>query len=632
MNHKLVISLVALSVCAMVWMIGWLGKKPHRMFRAYLGFTGGLTVWAASDLLLHIGWSDLVLRMARTVWSLGWPVLGYLAFMYVSTWLRKKKTFIHLVVLSVALVSIPLWLFEQMLTSHPTSSRFGGMVAVMTMVNLGFPAAMALVSLYQSFYGQPPRDQKSGWVFLITGMTSLLILPVFTGGLGESGLLAPMLIVASLGALGSKYFDRLDADHSVFEARDKAPMRPTGGIHSLDGTQGEPVHFAWSEQSDQTQQSQRMEALGRLAGGVAHDFNNLLSAILGFAGIIKESLDPDDELQEDVNELLVAARRAASLTRQLLAFSRRENNAPEVLNPNEIVEELEKMLKRIIGEDIVLITELADDCWPVMMDRGQLEQILVNLVVNARDAMPVGGRLTIETSNIGAGASEGLLGAQVQPGRYVCMRIRDNGIGIPSDILEHVFEPFISSKPFGKGTGLGLATVYGIVKQTGGEIKVSSKAGEGACFDLFFPAARADEAREARVMEVPSRVVGTETVLLVEDDRAVRTLAARILSQKGYQVLEAENGEKAVELSQHHDGPIHLLLADMIMPGMNGKECAEQVLATRRDTRVLFMSGYTDDVLAQRGLLDNGFNFLEKPIEADKLLSKMVSVLYVSNN
>ncbi|MHB8868403.1 MAG: PAS domain S-box protein [Thermoleophilia bacterium] len=387
---------------------------------------------------------------------------------------------------------------------------------------------------------------------------------------------------------------------------------------------------ALKAQEEERRQGQRLEAIGRLAGGVAHDFNNLLTAIVGHADLLQAGLDPGTPSQEDVAEIRKAADRAAALTRQLLAFSRRQALQPHVFDLNVVSSSLAGLLERLIGEDIHLVFRQTPALWPVEADPGQIEQVLMNLVINARDAMPTGGKITIETAN--AELDEGYVSTHlsVQPGPHVLLAVTDTGTGIAEEALPYIFEPFFTTKEEGKGTGLGLSTVHGIVKQSGGNIWVYSEPGQGTTFKIYLP--RADKAVDwapARTHRNATAAVeqGHECILVVEDEPAVRSLAARILRMGGYRVLEAGSSEEGLVAAAEHQGAIDLLLTDVILPGMNGRELAE-VLAQGQQTpaAVLFMSGYTKNAIVHNGRLDEGIDFLEKPFSPEGLLRKIREV------
>ncbi len=370
---------------------------------------------------------------------------------------------------------------------------------------------------------------------------------------------------------------------------------------------------------DQLLHAQKMEAVGRLAGGLAHDFNNILTTIIGYSEFLAGSMNKNDPRWADVQEIKRAAERAASLTRQLLAFSRRQVMRPQVLNLNALIGDLEKMLRRLIGEDIELITVLEPDLWLVRADPSQIEQVILNLVINSRDAMPAGGEVTIETRNRWIDAEYAGQHLEVEPGPYVMLAVSDTGVGMDEEIQAHIFEPFFTTKEDGKGTGLGLATVYGIVKQSGGHIWFYSEPGIGTTFKIYLPRVK-EKARPLERKRPTSMPRGTETILVVEDEEIVRSLACRILAQYGYTVLEAGRPEQALQVAQDHEGPIHLLLTDVVMPGMGGREMADRLIAARPEMRVLFVSGYTNNTIAHHGVLEPGVAFLQKPFTPAALL------------
>jgi PAS domain S-box-containing protein len=376
----------------------------------------------------------------------------------------------------------------------------------------------------------------------------------------------------------------------------------------------------------QYRQAQKMEAVGRLAGGIAHDFNNILTAILGTASLMAETIDADSPARPDLQEIEKAARRAAGLTGQLLAFSRRQVLEPQLIDVNALVRDLEAMLHRLIGEHIELRTVLASDAGAVRADRGQLEQAIVNLVVNARDAMPDGGRLTIETANTEFDSQYSKGHVSADPGPYVLVAISDTGIGMSAETKAHLFEPFFTTKELGKGTGLGLATVYGIVKQSGGYVWAYSELAQGATFKIYLPRVAGTPTPPASPADAqPSR--GTETLLVAEDEVSVRRLVMRVLESRGYAVLEARDGREALEIAAAHSGPIDLLVTDVVMPGMNGRELAKLLSSQRPDMRALFLSGYTDHAIVRDGQLEPGLAFLQKPFTPDALARKVRQVL-----
>ncbi|PYO71389.1 MAG: hybrid sensor histidine kinase/response regulator, partial [Gemmatimonadetes bacterium] len=389
------------------------------------------------------------------------------------------------------------------------------------------------------------------------------------------------------------------------------------------------AHDITKRKSVETQllQAQKMEAVGRLAGGIAHDFNNLLTAIFGSSDLLLEDLTVDDQRRADVEDIKKAAQRAAALTRQLLAFSRKQVLALQVLDLNALIADLEKMLRRLIGEDIEFRTILTSDLGAVRADPGQLEQVIMNLAVNARDAMPQGGKLTLETANVDLDAAYAQAHAPLAPGRYAMLAVSDTGIGIDAQVKAHIFEPFFTTKEKGKGTGLGLATVYGIVKQSDGSIWVYSEPGQGTTFKIYLPRVEAAAEPPAPKPMPPASVRGSETILLAEDEEAVRNLMRRVLEAHGYTLLVAADGQEALRLADGHKGPIHLLLTDIVMPNLGGRQLAERVVSARHATKVLYLSGYTDDAIVHHGVLEPGIAFLEKPFTPQGLARKVRELL-----
>jgi two-component system, cell cycle sensor histidine kinase and response regulator CckA len=377
---------------------------------------------------------------------------------------------------------------------------------------------------------------------------------------------------------------------------------------------------------EQIRQMQKMEAVGRLAGGIAHDFNNLLTAITGYAEIAAQRLEEGPRLRA-VEQIRAAADRAAELTRQLLAFSRKQILRPRRIDLNDVLEGMDGMLRRILGEDIEIRTLLEPDLPPVVADPGQLEQVVMNLSVNARDAMPAGGRLMLETARVELDASYADRHAEARTGPYVMLAVTDSGSGMPPEVVEHLFEPFFTTKPVGKGTGLGLSTVYGIVKQSGGNIWVYSEPDRGTTFKVYLPAAAgAAEPLPARP-DVPGARGGAETILLAEDDPSVRGILCEALQVRGYRVLEAASAEEALELARTHDGPIHLLVTDVVMPRIGGRELARTLEPMRPGIQVLYISGYTSNAIVHQGMLDPGIHFLQKPFTPDALGKKVREML-----
>ena len=380
---------------------------------------------------------------------------------------------------------------------------------------------------------------------------------------------------------------------------------------------------------EQLRHAQKMEAVGQLAGGIAHDFNNLLTAILGYCNLMRDDMPAEDPLRADLDEIHTAGERAASLTRQLLAFSRRQMLQPQVIDVNGVVQQLEKLLRRLISENVELVTALAPDLLNVRVDPASIEQILVNLTVNARDAMPRGGRLTIETANVDLDETFVTAHVPMKAARYVMIAVGDTGEGMDADTQARVFEPFFTTKEQGKGSGLGLATVYGMVKQSGGYIWVYSEPGHGTVFKVYFPPAE-QRARTSDSDNAGRRssdaTHGWETVLLVEDEDAVRALAREVLRRHGYVVLEARHGVDAVRMAERHPDDIHLMITALVMPHMGGRDLVERLAAVRPKMKVLFMSGYTDHAVMHRDLTP-GTAFLQKPFTPEAFARKVRSVL-----
>jgi len=378
---------------------------------------------------------------------------------------------------------------------------------------------------------------------------------------------------------------------------------------------------------EQLRHAQKMEAIGLLAGGIAHDFNNLLSVILGHANLMLETLAPHDALRVDLDELVLASQRASDLTRQLLAFSRKQVLEPRVLDVNQELVAVERMLRRVVGEDIVLSVLKAEPLGQVYADPGQLEQVIMNLVVNARDAMPRGGKLTIETADVVLDAAYAVdhLGATVGP--HVMLAVTDTGSGIDAETRARIFEPFFTTKEKGKGTGIGLATVLGIVAQSGGHIAVYSEPGEGTTFKIYLP--RTDRPTEAVMSPTPPRrsLRGSETILLVEDEDQVRAVARAVLARYGYDVLEARNGSDALAACAGCKGKIDLVVTDVVMPSLTGPQFTQRLAGLRPTTKVIFMSGYPDNSIVHHGVLEKGIAFLAKPFTSEVLLRKVRELL-----
>jgi signal transduction histidine kinase/CheY-like chemotaxis protein len=399
-----------------------------------------------------------------------------------------------------------------------------------------------------------------------------------------------------------------------------------------DITERNRTEEALRESEERLRQSQKMEGIGQLAGGMAHDFNNILTAITGYSDLTLRKLPEDNPLRHNVEQIKKAGERAASLTRQLLAFSRKQILQPKVLNLNAVVPDMDKMLRRLISEDIDLLMVLDPALGSVKADPSQIEQVILNLFVNARDAMPKGGKLTIETSNVYLSEEYSRQYVSVRSGHHVMLAVSDNGCGIEEATKKRIFEPFFTTKGTGKGTGLGLSTVYGIVKQSEGSIWVYSEVGKGTTFKVYLP--RCDEVVEEHKQTAPYIQLSREgeMVLLVEDEEMVRGMARQVLEMNGYHVLEASHGKEALRICEQHKGRIDLMVTDVVMPQMGGQELAECLASSRPETRVLFVSGYTDDAIVHHGVLNEGVNFLQKPFTPDALAHKVREVLSMHLN
>jgi PAS domain S-box-containing protein len=398
-----------------------------------------------------------------------------------------------------------------------------------------------------------------------------------------------------------------------------------GTLHDI--TEARKTEEALQRIEDRLAQAQKMEAVGRLAGGIAHDFNNLLTVISGYAGLIDEGLRNTHPMKGDIGQIRKAAERAADLTAQLLAFSRKQVLQPRVLEVNAIVQGMETMLRRVIGEDIELVTALRPDTGNVKADRGQIEQVIINLAANARDAMPSGGKLTIETDNRSLGDSHSREHPELLPGEYVMLAVRDTGVGMNAETLSRIFEPFFTTKEVGKGTGLGLAMVYGIVKQSGGYIYCESAVGAGTTFTMYFPRLFGMLSEGPKVDAAQAARGGDETILLAEDEEAVRRFTRAILEKSGYRVIEAASGAEALAAISSPRCSIHLLLSDVIMPQMSGPDLGRKVKELCPESRILYMSGYAESSIVHRGILDTEVELLQKPFDSATLLRKVREIL-----
>jgi PAS domain S-box-containing protein len=413
----------------------------------------------------------------------------------------------------------------------------------------------------------------------------------------------------------------------------KIPMRNSNGeIGGVIGTYYDITDRKRTEEEKaklegQLQQAMKMEAVGRLAGGVAHDFNNLLTVIIGYSELLQQKIGKESPMHGDVEEVRRAGERASSLTQQLLAFSRKQIIEPKVVRLDLLVADMQAMLTRLIGEDIALQATTGKSLGSVKVDPGQFQQILMNLVVNARDAMPDGGKIVIETANVDLDEGYCALHPYILPGRFVMLSVSDTGHGMSDEVKAHIFEPFYTTKERGRGTGLGLATTYGVVKQSGGSIEVYSEVGIGTTFKIYLPRVEEEASQSVKDDRPQDMRGGSETVLLVEDEDIVRNLCVRILERLGYKVLQARNGAEAIALAQGYGDRIDLLLTDVVMPGMNGAELARQLVLHHPERKVLFTSGYTDDAIVRHGILKEGVSFIGKPYTPSALAKKVRGVL-----
>jgi two-component system cell cycle sensor histidine kinase/response regulator CckA len=424
--------------------------------------------------------------------------------------------------------------------------------------------------------------------------------------------------------VGDEVFWRKDGTSFSVECRCN-PIRDRGELAGITVTFFDTTDRKRLEA--QLLQSQKMEGLGRLAGGIAHDFNNLLTVISGYSDLLRKTLPPDAKEQKDVKQIKQAAGRAADMTKQLLAFSRQQVLQPRVLDLNTVVAQIDQLLRRLIGEDIRFRTILGASVARIKADKGQLDQVILNMAVNARDAMPDGGQLTIETQNVMVNKAQADRHPGIATGHYVMLAVNDTGTGMDQTTRSHIFEPFFTTKEQGKGTGLGLATAYGIIQQSGGFVDVYSEVGHGTTFKIYLP--QVDEAASpvTESETIQDLVTGTEVILLVEDEEMVRELALRVLQDLGYKVLEAGSGEGALHLAEVHRGPIHLLVTDIVMPGMSGDQLAERLVRARPDTKVLYVSGYTSDTVVRRWTQEGKTAFLQKPYDSTSLTKKVREVL-----
>ena len=455
------------------------------------------------------------------------------------------------------------------------------------------------------------------------GIHSLLLIALRVRG--ESfGLLALVRFLASSPAFdeADRDFAQALADHAALAISNARLLRSV----REELAERERAEAALRKSEEQLRQAQKMEAIGRLSGSVAHDFNNLLSVILSYSDLLLSDLKPIDPLRSDIESIRKAGEKAADLTRQLLAFSRQQVLAPRVVDLNSVLIDSEKMLRRLLGEDIEIVAHYARTLARVKVDPSQIDQVLLNLVINARDAMPNGGKLTIETKEVELDDSYTSEHFGVASGQHVMLAVSDTGVGMDQETQARIFEPFFTTKDIGKGTGLGLSTVFGIVKQSGGHIWVYSEPGGGSTFKIYFPATEAEDNELPEPIELAT-LNGTETILLVEDQDEVRRVAHAILRRYGYHVIEARNAGEALLSCERHPRTIHLLLTDVVMPQLSGRELAERLATMRPTMKVLYMSGYTENVIVHHGILDSGIAYLQKPIVPELLARRVREVL-----
>lgn len=526
-----------------------------------------------------------------------------------------------------------------------------GMLGLAPLGKMSFPTALGFIAssaaLLLSTLSRGRRVLNDLAIFLATVTTFIgliFLLGYFYGApLLYGGSTIPMAINTALAFflagvaieinnIGFEIRARRMADEALRKAYDELELRVKERTAAL-SLAHQALNTELAEKKSLEQQllhSQKMEAIGRLAGGIAHDFNNLLTIINGYGEMLLQQFNPDDPRHKTLEEIHKAGMRAVALTCQLLAFSRRQILQPRILNLNDVVTNLEAMLRRLIGEDVEIALHLQPHLENVNADPGQIEQVLINLAVNARDAMPRGGQISIETRDVAIDEAVVQKHFGIRPGRYVVISMTDTGSGMDDETLTHIFEPFFTTKELGKGTGLGLSMVYGIIKQSGGHIWVYSEKEKGTTFKIYLPSVKGPSEVSPAPLHSNGASGGTETILLVEDEVAVRHLTRDVLEQSGYKVLESTDGDEAVRLCQNCDGPIHLLLTDVVMPKKGGRELAEQLGPLRPEMRVLFVSGYTDDAIVRYGLLRKGAAFLQKPFTPTTLAWKVREVLDAS--
>lgn len=592
---------------------------------------------------------DAELRPNRMAFTTAWCLLGCaLVVLILVSSHRLRTTFAQLTSIAVAVTGI---IVVNCYAAEVLAGQAAGTGVPMALHVAILFVVFSVVTLLMTSETGPSRvlmEDTHGALFARRLMLSILVAPPLLGWLTHCGQLAGLYgveykhaLLMTLMAVGFTFMVWVGARanskaeshlrqvekelRSAKEGLEERILERTAELTDANGRLTQEIEERKSLQ-EQLLQSQKMESIGSLAGGIAHDFNNLLTGVLGYAELAQIKLPPDSPVQSDLDEVCKAAHRAASLTRQLLTFARREVVEPQVVNLGELASGLENLLRRLVGEEIELTCKIEPDLGRVKVDPSQFEQVLVNLAVNARDAMLKGGKLLIEVKNTRLEEAQPTHRDVMEPGNYVVMTVTDSGCGMPKEIQTQVFDPFFTTKEKGKGTGLGLSTCYGIVKNAGGHIWIYSEIGAGTTFRIYLP--RTDEfAAELAAGPATPAIGKGETILVVEDEDTVRGIATQVLRESGYTVLEAANGKAALQLVAGSQKPIDLVITDVIMPGMNGRELSEVLQVVRPDISVIYMSGYTDDAMVHQGVFSQGMAFLQKPFTSLKLTHKVREVL-----
>jgi PAS domain S-box-containing protein len=660
LTHGLTVNFLVLSVGIVRY---WQANSPqlHRLYRGTLIFLALYAVCGSTaDYMLSLGGVS-----TGTWWDFGWTAPFLAATLMIANWQPStspavervpRKTFGGLLVNNMALVVAPI---AVMIVALSISQQYPWLGYLTVILSAGcFAARFSLHQHRQLLSNAARAAAETKFRTLVEHLSAVTYvaevgldtpwtyvspqIELLTGfspaeWLADSGQWLhrvhaddqPTVIAAERASLKrgryqSEYrFLRKDG-RAVWVSDTAVILRDPGGTPLLHGVLVDITDNKLMEL--QLRQAGKMEAVGTLAGGIAHDFNNLLTVIEGYAELLVNQAENNAPMRDGIKKIQDATKRAAGLTRQLLAFSRRQVLQPRVIDLNNVAFQMDAMLRRMIGEDIQMRTITDPKLRRVLADPAQIEQVIMNLVVNARDAMPHGGKLTLETSNVELDQTIAQ-NHSAEPGHYVMLAVTDSGVGMDAETQSHIFEPFFSTKPMGRGTGLGLSTVYGIVKQSGGHIWVYSEVGSGTCFKIFLPPAHDQPEHVAEQKRPEAWRRGDQTILLVEDEDSVRELTRTILASCGYSVLAAGGAAPALGLAAKHGGPIHLLLTDVVMPECNGHELAQRLLAIRPDTRVLYMSGYTDNVIAHHGKLEQDTHFLQKPFTPAALAEKVHQVL-----